>query len=524
MSSVGRKEMMPKIKAEEWLHAMLKSSPHAILVADGNGLIIMMNHTAEKLLYIKQKESLGKHVSDVVRLLDFKTRATIKLPTLPAFHENHQPLTFGHLILISANGKELHIEAIVTPLTARKSGVTGTALVFRDISKIIADEFTMMDTHKMAAIGTVAGSVAHNLSNWLALISGHASSIADNLLPNTRAHEEALKIINATKYAGGLAKRLLGIARASKTGGTVRTNQVALDEVVANAVNMAEATLPERHIRFKVKKLGKMPYVLANSDQLLDCLMNLFLNAADAMTKGGTVTIDAREISERNKNFVVLRVHDTGRGMSKEVLSHIFEPFFTTKEADSALGLGLTVVRNSLEQWGGLVKVWSKPNRGACFRLYIPRGVPQSRKEQKKPASAGGETVLVVDDDIALLNEIKNMLKEDGYKVLTASSGAECIAIFKKHLKEIRISAVDVVMPDKDGKSVLKSLREIDPNALIIMTSGFSRDYVRSYLERGVWGFLQKPIDRLQLLSLVRRMLDDKTAAATSATSGKVPS
>jgi two-component system, cell cycle sensor histidine kinase and response regulator CckA len=524
MSLVGRKEMMPKIKAEELLHAMLKGSPHAILVADSSGLIIMMNHVGEKLIGIKQKESLGKHVPDVVRLLDFKTRAPIKLPTLSALDESSKPLAFSHLLLISANGKELQVEAIVTPLTVRKSGVRGTALVLRDISKIIADEFAIMDTHKMAAIGTVAGSVAHNLSNWLALISGHASSIADNLLPNTRAHEEALKIINATKYAGGLAKRLLGIARASKTGSIVRTEQIALDEVVRSAVSTAEATLPERHIRFKIRDLGKMPHVVANSDQLLDCLINLFINAADAMTKGGIVTIDAREVSERNKNFVVVRVHDTGRGMSKEVLSHIFEPFFTTKEADSALGLGLTVVRHSLEQWGGFVKVRSKPNRGTCFRLYIPRGAPQSRKDQKKPASSGGETILVVDDDIALLNEARNMLKEEGYKILTASSGAECIAIFKKHSKEIRISAIDVVMPDKDGKSVLKSIREIDPTALIIMTSGFSRDYVRSYLERGAWGFLQKPLDRLQLLNLVRRMLDEKAAAATPATSGKVPS
>jgi len=366
--------------------------------------------------------------------------------------------------------------------------------------------------------------VAHDLNHWLALISGHALSIADNLLPNTRAHEEALKIIISTRYVGGLAKRLLGIARASRTGSTVRTEQIALDEAVTNAVSMAEATLPDRHIRFKIRGLGKVPYVVANSDQLLDCLINLFLNSADAMAKGGTVTIDAREISERNKNFVVLRVHDTGRGMSKEVLSHIFEPFFTTKGADSALGLGLTVVKNSLEQWGGFVKVWSKPNRGTCFSLYIPRGTLQSRKEQKKTASAGGETVLVVDDDVAILNETKKMLKDEGYKVLTASSGAEGISVFKKNLKGIQISAIDVVMPDKDGKSVLKKIREIDPTALIIMTSGFSRDYVRSYLERGAWSFLQKPLDRVQLLSLVRRMLDEKMAAANPVISGEASS
>jgi len=516
--------MIPKIKAEEWLPAMLKGSPHAILVADGKGFIIMMNHIAEKMIGIKRKESLDKHVSDVVRLLDIKTRVTVKLPTLSAFHKSQKPLTFGHLVLVLANGKETHVEAIVTPVTDRKSGALGTALVFRDISKIIADEFAMMDTHRMAAIGTVAGSVAHDLNHWLALISGHALSIADNLLPNTRAHEEALKIIISTRYVGGLAKRLLGIARASRTGSTVRTEQIALDEAVTNAVSMAEATLPDRHIRFKIRGLGKVPYVVANSDQLLDCLINLFLNSADAMAKGGTVTIDAREISERNKNFVVLRVHDTGRGMSKEVLSHIFEPFFTTKGADSALGLGLTVVKNSLEQWGGFVKVWSKPNRGTCFSLYIPRGTLQSRKEQKKTASVGGETVLVVDDDVAILNETKKMLKDEGYKVLTASSGAEGISVFKKNLKGIQISAIDVVMPDKDGKSVLKKIREIDPTALIIMTSGFSRDYVRSYLERGAWSFLQKPLDRVQLLSLVRRMLDEKMAAANPVISGEASS
>ncbi len=496
---------------QQLMASLLGSGCHAIIATDGKGLITTMNRLAEKLTGVKKTASAGKPLGDIFHLMDHSTHAPVKFTTAVSFQKNCKEVCFNHAIFVSATGEETLVNAIFTPLKDSKGNIEGVVLIFRDISETVAGEDSIMNTQRMTAIGNIANSVAHNLNNWLSIISGHASSISDNLLPNTRAHEEAQKIINATKHAGGLAKRLLSIARASKMTGAVKTEQIDLADTVKHAIAMAEGSLVGQKIGFKVATLAKTPYVEANTDQLLDCLMNLFLNAADAMPNGGVISIDASNTTVRNKSFVVLRVRDTGTGMSKDVLAHIFEPFYALKDSGSTMRLGLTIVKSAIEQWGGFAKVESKPGHGTSFRLFIPKGATKS-KEVKKPISTGGETILVVDDDAGTLTEIENILKDAGYKVLKATNGDDCISLFHARRKAIDLTIIDVVMPGKDGKSVLQKILKSDPTASIVMTSGFSRDYVRTYLERGIWGFIQKPIERHQLLAILRRILDEKTA------------
>ena len=363
----------------------------------------------------------------------------------------------------------------------------------------------------------MASSIAHDFSNSVGIIAGHAASIADHLIPRTHAHEEALAILDATKHAGSLIKRLLSFARSGKTTGEQFTESVALHNVVDDAIAIARNAFAGKHVAFKVMDLRDVPQVAVDAGQFLELLLNLFRNAVDAMPEGGTISIDASQQSVDSTQYVILRVRDNGVGMTPEVRHRILEPFFSTKGDSAGLGLGLTVVRHAVESWGGLVKVRSTLGHGSSFRLFLPRAASEKAeavRQKEKPARA---TILVVDDDESCLAELESILKGEGYATLTARGGEEGLALFEKHAGRIGLLVVDVVMPGTDGKQLLGKILESDPTAQIIMTSGFSRDYVRGYLEVGAWGFVQKPVDAEQLKRIVRRMLGQRRAGAGSA-------
>ena len=175
------------------------------------------------------------------------------------------------------------------------------------------------------------------------------------------------------------------------------------------------------------------------------------------------------------------------------------------------MGLGLTIVETSLRKWDGFVKVRSQPEHGSSFRLFLPKAVGQAPRKARQ-SKVGGETALVVDDDIKTRKVFASILREAGYKVHLAADAKQFLETYKKRFDEIDVAIVDLIMPDFDGKEVLNAILDINPTALVIMTSGFSRDYVRGYLERGSWGFAQKPVDSNQLLTTMRRLLDQQVA------------
>jgi nitrogen-specific signal transduction histidine kinase/CheY-like chemotaxis protein len=365
------------------------------------------------------------------------------------------------------------------------------------------------DRQQIQLIAGMASSIAQDFSNWVGIIAGHAASIAEHLIPRTRAHEEALGILDATKHAGGSIKRLLSFARSVKGDGEQFIESVAIREVVDDAIAVARDAFADDSVSFSRSGLDNVPQVRADAGQFLELLLNLFRNAVDAMPQGGTITVDASKRAVNHTDYVVLRVRDNGTGMTPDVRRRIFEPFFSTKSDSSGLGLGLTVVCSLVESWGGMLKVRSTFGHGSSFRLFLPQ-VPTSTvmaREQQEPINA---TVLVVDDDERCLEELKAVLVGEGYRTLTARSGEEGLALFERHAKNISLVVIDVVMPGTDGKQLLSKILESDPTAQIIMTSGFSRDYVRTYLEVGAWGFVQKPVNVDQLKRIARKMLGQR--------------
>ena len=494
----------------EWADLVLESVGDAVIATDRKGAVVLMNKAAENLTGVATKAARGLPLHDTFKL----THPHTALPAPQAFRKNEAPRYFRRSILLSRSGKKTLVDGSIAPIFGPSRQVEGSVLVCRDVGEVATEEQVSLDRQKILAIGSLAHGVSLDFSNWLSAISGHASAIADNLIPKTRAHEEALRILDIAEQATGLTKRLLSVSRAAGAKAEGKEEKLALEEIVKDAVTLVESAFLTRKIGFKVRSLDNAHYVMAESGRLLDCLMHVFLNAAETIPNGGTINIDVAEATDSGRHFALLRVRDTGRGMDKDAVAQAFLPFFTSRTSVSwADGHGLSMVQNSVHKWGGFVKIRSQPGRGTSLRLFLPLAdVPPKEPRAKTAPPAGGETILFVDDDAELVATMKGALREAGYRVLDATQGHESVAIYKEKGDEIQLSIVDVIMPDKDGKHVLEAILKMDPTAAIIMSSGFSRDYVRGYLDRGAWAFIQKPYDRAQLLTLVRRVLDQKTA------------
>lgn len=498
-----------------WPEEIVENLIDAVVVMDRDGIVRYINPAACKLTGHSAVAAPGNPVSAAFVFLDRKEHTLLDLPTAAFFEDRPRTeapsIIFNKVLFTPPKQREIIVNAVFTPVRKKDGSITCIVIRFRDVTQAVQADRKERDRQKIEAISTMAGSIASEFTNWLALISGHAAAITDTLIPRTRAYEEAINILEATKKASGLTKRLLSVARTSNGESVANLKPIPLDAVIRNAVNQAQTIFGRSEVTFKVKHAADMPMVLADRTQLLDCFMNLFRNAFDAMPDGGVITVDypASRTPLLNRQYIIIRIRDTGNGMEKSVLEHAFDPFYSTSDPSSAIGLGLTVVQTSVEQWGGMVKLRSRPGRGTSIRLFLQAARAETAKAKQGTPPPSAE-ILVVDDQESFLDDLCVMLESAGYRVRRAGSAEECLSIYRRHADEIDLAIIDVVMPDKDGKNVLDDILSINPQAAVIMTSGFSRDYVRNYLKRGAWGFVQKPVDPDYLLSTVQRMLQQE--------------
>ncbi|MDI6775169.1 MAG: response regulator [Verrucomicrobiota bacterium] len=500
-----------------WLYQVLNSMRCGILATDRRGAVQMMTACARSMLGVTDEQGIGKPVASIVRLRDPDTGADLKIPTPRAFARKRTARSFDRAALVNRLGRKLLVDAVLSPIEAARRRIGGAVLVIQDVGAAAARDRIVLDRKMINAIGNLAGSMARDFGNYLGVISGHASDVADNLIPQTHAHKEALNILAACNNACDLTKRLLHLARASEAKDPSQTTEVDLAEIVGDAVSITSGAPSQAHVSFNIRHLDRMQVVRAEPSLLLDCLINLFQNAKEAMPQGGTIAIEVSETTGNGRRFLALRVSDTGFGIPREHLGRVFDPFFSTKKSSVALGLGLTLTKNAVEFWGGRVKVRSRPGRGATFTLLLPQARSKALKGAA-PVPAGTETLLFADDNPETLAECVLALENEGYRVFAARNGDECVALHHQHSAGIHLSIVDAVMPGRSGKDVLQEILKQDPTAAVVVTSGFSRDYVRGALQVGAWSFIQKPFDAPQLLSLVRRALDQRAAEPETTT------
>jgi two-component system, cell cycle sensor histidine kinase and response regulator CckA len=379
--------------------------------------------------------------------------------------------------------------------------------VLRDVTERRRLEDQLRQAQKMEAVGQLAGGVAHDFNNLLTVIGGY-TEIARRNIGAGPGGAELLEVERATERAAKLTRQLLAFSRQQVLDPT----PLDLGEVAAALVPMLRRLIGE-DIEIAMLAAPGLPAVLADRSQLEQVILNLAVNARDAMPSGGTLTIETRTVGGQ----VALVVTDTGVGMTPETLEHIFEPFFTTKTVGEGTGLGLATVHGIVKQSGGEIRVYSEPDLGTSFKVYLPISGEAPERATADGAEGdrlrGDETVLLCEDEEGVRHLVEHVLTTHGYRVLAAAGPLQALEIATEH--EIHVLVSDVIMPDLTGSELAHRLESIRPGVRTLFVSGYTAETVRG---RGRLpadsAFLEKPFDQLSLLRAVRALLDQSARTA----------
>lgn len=371
---------------------------------------------------------------------------------------------------------------------------------------------------KMEAVGQLAGGVAHDFNNLLQVILGHVDLIRQEPGFGHADQQEITAIREAAEKAAGLTRQLLAFSRRQ----IIHPENLDINDVIADVLKMIRRVIGE-HIEPCFVPGQRLKTVRADKGQIAQILMNLCVNARDAMPNGGRLTIETqdilldREMAERLPGavegpYVRLTVADTGQGMDEETMEHIFEPFFTTKELAHGTGLGLATVYGIVKQHGGLIEVDSREGMGATFHIYLPavEQPPDTRKVRSlQPPEGGTETILVAEDEEPVLNLTTRILRSAGYTVLTARNGEEALRVFEQNAATIDLAVLDVIMPIMNGRQVMERIQSVHARIRFLFCSGYSEDAIdRNFVIKHGVRLVQKPYARAGLLRAVRETLD----------------
>jgi nitrogen-specific signal transduction histidine kinase/ActR/RegA family two-component response regulator len=389
--------------------------------------------------------------------------------------------------------------------------------------KKLEDQFRQ--AQKMEAIGRLAGGVAHDFNNLLTVITGYGQMLLEQLPPDNPAAELVREMTAAGERAAGLTGQLLAFSRKA----TVEPRVLDLNEVVSQSVKLLRRLIGEDIVLAMALAPG-LHSVKADPTQIEQIILNLAVNAKDAMPRGGKLTIETQNVRVREEDgttfpdlppgrYVRLAVSDTGSGMNDQVKARLFEPFFTTKEAGKGTGLGLSVVHGAVRQSGGRIDVYSEVGVGSVFKILLPASEEKQAASsiQSRPTRGGTETILLVEDEESVRKLSRITLETHGYTVLEADHGAVAIKVASGHQGRIHLVVTDVVMPSMGGPELVDVLRLNDPGLKVLYVSGYTDDaIIRHGMIQGDEAFLQKPFTPMALARKVRALLEDSADGLTA--------
>ncbi len=487
---------------------------HANIAAQDNP-IIYANPAFEQITGYPRGEILGKSW----RLLYGEhTSSSERQEMDEAFFERRSTLL--SMQLHKKNGEVFQASVTISPIKDEEGRVTHFASVLSDVTALRKLEAQFRQSQKMEAIGRLAGGVAHDFNNLLTAIIGYNDLVLNGLDDNTPLHDNAREIQRAAERAAALTGQLLSFSRQQ----SLLPQIVDLNGIVSGLQKMLGRLIGEG-IEIRAELMEDLPPIKCEPGQIEQVIMNMAINARDAMAGRGVLTIHTGLVSINERlsggvggletgNYVLLAISDTGCGMTREVREHLFEPFFTTKEKGKGTGLGLATCYGIIKQNGGDIRVQTEPGVGTTFEIFLPAVESETveiRKEEAPGGVLGGsERILVVEDDAAVRPLTVSILESLGYEVLEASDGLAAIEMIQAGGKEIDMVVTDVVMPNMGGKELADWLRARQPSIRILFTSG----YIESTLSRKDIGrnelyFLQKPFTPMALARKVRRILDE---------------
>jgi len=520
---IGRiEDITEKVRSEEALRLTRFSVEHAsdaLFWITPDGHVVDVNEAACRSLGYSRAELLQLTITDIDPLQTAETWQQhfeeLRQQGSLTFESEHSTKD-GKLIPVEivANhvkfGDEEHNCAFVRNIADRKRAEEERAML----------ESQLHQAQKMESVGSLAGGIAHDFNNKLTVIIGH-TCLALTEPDLDKIHGNLVQIRKAAEQSADLTRQLLAFARKQ----TIAPKVLDLNETLASMLKMLQRLIGEDScLTWKpAPDLWQLKFDPSQIDQIL---ANLCVNARDAISVDGKITIEtgnstidenycAHHADVLPGEYVRLVVSDNGCGMSKETLDRIFEPFFTTKETGKGTGLGLATVFGIVKQNNGFINVYSEPGIGTTFTIYFPRHAGESMPVQKdgtaESAPRGKETIMVVEDELAILDMISSMLTSQGYRVLQANTPAEAMRLAKKYISEIRLLITDVIMPAMNGKDLANNLQPLNPRLKYLFISGYTADAIAQHgvLDEGV-NFIQKPFSLLALASKVREILDSE--------------
>jgi len=514
-TSAGTKNPLSLFKSEDMVLALLESASQGIISIDCLGKIVLANRRAEDMFGYSREELLGARIE---LLLPESKRSTHTRQREDYFaRPRTRPMGIGmDLSGRRKDGTEFPLEVSLSTVES-EDGTFGIAFV-SDISQRKLLEEQLIHAQKMEAVGRLAGGVAHDFNNMLTVISGYNRMLLDDLSPLDPLRGNAEEILKAADRAAALTNQLLAFSRRQ----IIRPRVLNPNSVLSNTQRMLQRLIGE-DIQLVLNLSKDTGNMRADPQHIEQAIVNLAVNARDAMPSGGRITIETANahldenytrthLGMHPGDFVMIAMSDTGHGMDSETRRHIFEPFFTTKERGKGTGLGLATVYGMVKQSGGDIWVYSELGKGTTFKLYFPKvSEPVSESadvDADQPKALGSETVLVVEDEKAVRDLTVKMMRQLGYNVLAAAGGEEAIEISKSHTGQIALLLTDVVMPNMSGRQVADHLLESRPGLRVLYLSGYTENTVvhHGVLEEGV-SFLPKPFSREGLSKKVREIL-----------------
>jgi len=503
-------------KSEKSHKDLLNDLVTFIGVLDSSGNILFANNTPLKVAGIELEEVIGKKFYDAFWFeYSEEARQTIK--------RDIEQCALGKTIVRdiehkTTDGSLIWVEFSMHPIFDEDGRVTYLIPEGRDITDRKELEEKLRHAEKLEAIGQLAGGIAHDFNNIMTGIFGYCDLLEGELVRKSRASEYVREITDAAERAADLTSKLLAFSRKQ----VIEAIDLNINDAIEKAVGLLKRVLGE-HIELDVIPGHNLGTVFADPSHISQIIMNLAVNARDAMPEGGKLTIETENVAingayaethpwAKPGRYVLLSVADTGCGIPPDVLAHVFEPFFTTKDVDKGTGLGLATVYGLIKQHEGMVNIYSEVGKGTTVKIYLPiveRKASEIETKIEKKIKGGDETILLVEDDDTVRQMTARLLENAGYSVITATNGIEAVNIFKKKGDSIDLVLTDMMMPKMSGDEVCEKVRNIRENIKCIISSGYSIQSLPSSL-KGQSGIpiLTKPFSPDALLRTVREVLD----------------